>query len=130
MLHDVYVQNHKSLKNYFLAIDTGELPIERGVILNGDDIIRRTLIMELMCQFQISPDEIQEKYHLSFDCDFAKYFFPEQSQLQQPENDGLIRVSPNHIEVTPSGRGLIRNSAALCERYLCDRSFSGFSRAI
>ncbi|MBC1236439.1 oxygen-independent coproporphyrinogen III oxidase [Nostoc sp. 2RC] len=130
MLHDVYVQNHKSLKNYFRAIDTGELPIERGVILNGDDIIRRTLIMELMCQFQVSPDEIQEKYHLSFDCDFAKYFFPEQSQLQQLENDGLIRVSPNHIEVTPSGRLLIRNIAAVFDRYLGDRSFSGFSRAI
>ncbi|WP_242057887.1 MULTISPECIES: hypothetical protein [Nostoc] len=59
MLHDVYVQNHKSLKNYFRAIDSGELPIERAVILDSDDIIRRTVIMELMCQFQLSPDEIQ-----------------------------------------------------------------------
>ncbi|MDZ8108743.1 MAG: hypothetical protein RM338_24395 [Nostoc sp. DedQUE12a] len=77
MLHNVYVQNHKSLKNYFRAIDSGELPIERGVILDSDDIIRRTVIMELMCQFQLSPDKIQEKYHLSFDCDFAKYFSQE-----------------------------------------------------
>lgn len=76
-LDDVYVQNHKSLKNYFRAIDSGELPIKRGVILDSDDIICRTVIMELMCQFQVSLDEIQEKYHLSFDCDFAKYFSQE-----------------------------------------------------
>jgi len=70
-------RNNKSLKNYFRAIDSRELPIKRGVKLDSDDIICRTVIMELMCQFQVSPDEIPEKYHLSFDCDFAKYFFQE-----------------------------------------------------
>ncbi|YAG16423.1 hypothetical protein NSTC745_05798 [Nostoc sp. DSM 114161] len=83
MLHDVYVQNHKPLKNYYQAIDSDELPIEREVILDVDDIIDHTVIMELMCQLQPSQDEIQEKYYLSFNCDFAKSFSQEQCQLRQ-----------------------------------------------
>jgi oxygen-independent coproporphyrinogen-3 oxidase len=130
MLHDVYVQNHKSLKSYYRAIDSDELPIERGVKLDRDDIIRRTLIMELMCQFELSSDEIEEKYHLGFDYDFAEYFSQEKFQLRHLETDGLIRLSPNHIEVTPAGRLLIRNIAAVFDRYLRDREMSGFSKAI
>lgn len=130
MLHDVYVQNHKSLQSYYRAIDCGKLPIERGVKLDRDDIIRRTLIMELMCQFQLSPDEIEEKYHLNFDDNFAEYFSQEQLQLHLLEADGLIRLSRNHIEVTPTGRLLIRNIAAVFDRYLRARAMSDFSKAI
>ncbi|TBR56720.1 oxygen-independent coproporphyrinogen III oxidase [Westiellopsis prolifica IICB1] len=130
MLHDVYVQNHKHLKSYYRAIDSDELPIEKGVKLHRDDIIRRTVIMELMCQFQLSPDEIEEKYHLNFDYDFAEYFSNERLQLRLLEADGLIRLSPNHIEVTPIGRLLIRNIAAVFDRYLRGHTISGFSKAI
>ncbi|AFY49725.1 oxygen-independent coproporphyrinogen III oxidase [Nostoc sp. PCC 7524] len=130
MLHDVYVQNHKRLKNYYQAINSDELPIEKGVKLNQDDIIRRTIIMELMCQFQLSLDNIEEKYHLHFDSDFAEYFQKEQLQLRLLEADGLIQLSPNHIEVTPSGRLLIRNIAAVFDVYLRERTSGGFSKAI
>ncbi|GAB1544435.1 hypothetical protein NUACC21_71110 [Scytonema sp. NUACC21] len=129
MLHDVYVQNHKRLKNYYQAIDGGQLPIEKGVKLHHDDIIRRTIIMELMCQFQLSPDKIEEKYHLSFDCDFTEYFSQEQLQLHLLEADGLIRLSRDRIEVTPTGQLLIRNIAAVFDSYLCNRA-TGFSKAI
>ncbi|HEY9620939.1 MAG TPA: oxygen-independent coproporphyrinogen III oxidase, partial [Crinalium sp.] len=40
MLHDVYIQNNKRLKDFYKAIDAGQLPIEKGVALNRDDIIR------------------------------------------------------------------------------------------
>lgn len=118
MLNDVYVQNHKRLKDFYRAIDAAELPIERGVTLDQDDIIRRTVIMELMCQFQLSPDDIEEKYHLGFDLDFDTYFAQEKSQLRRLEADGLIKLSPNHIEVTPAGRLLIRNIASAFDTYL------------
>jgi oxygen-independent coproporphyrinogen-3 oxidase len=130
MLNDVYVQNHKRLKDFYRAIDTGVLPIERGVSLNQDDIVRRTVIMELMCQFQLSKDALQEKYHLSFDQDFDEYFFDEQSELKKLEADGLIHVSHNHIEVTPVGRLLIRNIASVFDTYLRQKITANFSRAI
>lgn len=130
MLNDVYVQNHKRLKDFYRAIDAGELPIERGVTLDKDDIIRRTVIMELMCQFQLSPDDIEEKYHLGFDLDFETYFAQEKFQLRRLEADGLIRLSPNHIEVTPAGRLLIRNIASTFDTYLRRNKTTGFSRAV
>lgn len=130
MLNDVYVQNHKRLKDFYRAIDAEELPIERGVTLDRDDIIRRTVIMELMCQFQLSPDDIEEKYHLGFDLDFESYFAHEKFQLRRLETDGLIKLSPNHIEVTPAGRLLIRNIASVFDTYLGKSTTSSFSRAV
>jgi oxygen-independent coproporphyrinogen-3 oxidase len=130
MLHDVYVQNHKRLKTFYQAIDQGVLPIERGVSLSQDDVIRRTVIMELMCQFELSKDEFEEKYHLSFDQDFDEYFASERWELKKLEADGLIRLSHNHIEVTPAGRLLIRNIASAFDVYLKHKTMSNFSKAI
>jgi oxygen-independent coproporphyrinogen-3 oxidase len=130
MLHDVYVQNHKRLKTFYEAIDRDALPIERGVSLSQDDVIRRTVIMELMCQFELSKDEFEEKYHLSFDQDFDEYFASERWELKKLEADGLIRLSHNHIEVTPAGRLLIRNIASAFDVYLRQKTISNFSKAI
>ncbi|OLP17026.1 oxygen-independent coproporphyrinogen III oxidase [Leptolyngbya sp. 'hensonii'] len=130
MLHDVYVQNHKRLKTFYQAIEDGQLPIERGVALHRDDIVRRTIIMELMCQFQLSKDDIEEKYHLHFDLDFEEYFSQEQAQLHALEADGLIEISPNYIEVKPAGRLLIRNIASAFDTYLKTQQVEKFSKAV
>lgn len=130
MLNNVYVQNDKHLKDFYRAIDAGELPIERGVTLDQDDIIRRTVIMELMCQFQLSPEDVEEKYHLGFDLDFETYFACEKFHLRRLEADGLIRLFPNYIEVTPAGRLLIRNIASVFDIYLKQNTTSSFSRAV
>jgi oxygen-independent coproporphyrinogen-3 oxidase len=130
MLNDVYVQNYKKLKEFYLAIDQGNLPIERGVRLNQDDIVRRTVIMELMCQFELSKDDLEEKYHLRFDQGFDEYFLGERSELEKLQADGLLHVSHNHIQVTPAGRLLIRNIAAVFDAYLQNKITANFSRAI
>lgn len=130
MLYDVYVQNYKRLKDFYKAIDANILPVERGVTLSQEDIIRRTVIMELMCNFQLSKSEFEEKYHLSFDRDFDEYFAAEIGELKKLENDGLVRISHNHIEVTPVGRLLIRNIASVFDTYLRNKKVSIFSKAI
>jgi oxygen-independent coproporphyrinogen-3 oxidase len=138
MLQDVYTQNHKRLKDFYAAIDANELPIERGVRLSQDDRIRRTVIMELMCQFQLSVPDLEAKYHLGFDCDFNDYFAQELPQLDVLELDGLIKRLGDGIEVTPIGRLLIRNIAAVFDTYLrnriddqsSDRTTGTFSKAI
>ena len=123
ILQDVYTQNYKKLKDFYRAIDAEELPIEKGVRLSQDDLIRRTVIMELMCQFQLS-------YHLGFDRDFHDYFAQALPQLDALEADGLIERWGDGIEVTPSGRLLIRNIAAVFDTYLSDRRIETFSQAI
>lgn len=130
MLHDVYAQNHKGLRDFYKAMDADVLPIERGVVLSQDDILRRTVIMELMCQFELSKAAIEEKYHLSFDQDFDDYFARERQDLQALEADGLVRLTPNHIEVLPAGRLLIRNIAAVFDTYLRNKTIRQFSQSV
>jgi oxygen-independent coproporphyrinogen-3 oxidase len=130
MVQDVYLQNHKRLKDFYRAIDRGELPIEKGFHLSQDDIIRRTVIMELMCQFQLSVQDLEDKYHLGFDCDFNDYFADALPKLDALEADGLLKRWGDGIEVTPSGRLLIRNIAAVFDAYLRDRAVETFSKSI
>lgn len=130
MLNDVYVQNQKRIKDYYQAIDTGKLPLEKGVSLSRDDILRRTVIMELMCQFRLSQEDLEEKYHLGFDIDFNRYFSPEISELKALEADGLIKVFDDGIEVTSTGRLLIRNIASVFDTYLTRHGERTFSKSI
>ncbi|MBW4467756.1 MAG: oxygen-independent coproporphyrinogen III oxidase [Pegethrix bostrychoides GSE-TBD4-15B] len=130
MLQDVYCQNQKRLKDFYRALDANELPIERGVQLSQDDLIRRTVIMELMCQFQLSAHDLEAKYHLGFDLDFNDYFAAHLPKLDALEADGLIHRWGDGIEVTPLGRLLIRNIASVFDAYLKQNTTSSFSRAI
>lgn len=130
MLQDVYVQNHKRIQDFYRAVDANTLPIESGVKLSQEDLTRRAIIMELMCQFRLSKDAIQEKYNLHFDGDFDDYFATEHAGLEALAMDGLLTLTPNHVEVTPIGRLLIRNIAAVFDTYLRDRRYEGFSQAV
>lgn len=130
MVQDVYSQNHKRLQDFYKAVDADRLPIERGVTLTKDDILRRAVIMELMCQFELSKVAIEEKYHLNFDQDFDEYFARERQDLEALAADGLVRLTPNHIEVLPAGRLLIRNVAAVFDTYLHNRTTQKFSQSV
>jgi oxygen-independent coproporphyrinogen-3 oxidase len=109
-----YSQNVKSLDAYYDLIDRNELPIERGIRLNMDDALRRTIIQMLMCQFELSIPSIEQAYPI----DFAAYFAAELEQLRQLERDGLVTIEPEWLSVTPRGRVLIRNVCMVFDRYL------------
>jgi oxygen-independent coproporphyrinogen-3 oxidase len=130
MLNDVYVHNQKRIQDYYKAIDGGNLPLERGVSLSLDDILRRTIIMELMCQFRLCQEEFEAKYHIGFDLDFQDYFQAEIPQLKALEADGLVKVFHNGMEVTPAGRLLIRNIASVFDTYLEKLETKAFSKSI
>jgi oxygen-independent coproporphyrinogen-3 oxidase len=126
MLQDMYVQNHRGLKDYYQAIDRGVLPINLGVKLHRDDIIRRDIIMQIMSNFMLEKAEIEAKYHLNFD----GYFDRELAVLKLLENDGLVRVTPDWIEVTSIGRLLVRNIAVVFDTYATSRCNEKLSKAI
>lgn len=130
MLNDVYIQNYKGLKNYYKALIARKLPIEKGVSLHRDDIIRRAVIMELMCQFKLNKFHLEERYNLPLNLDFDKYFADELIDLRALETDGLIKLFSDHIEITPPGRLLIRNVASVFDIYLKKRKEQSFSKSI
>ncbi|GAA6622443.1 oxygen-independent coproporphyrinogen III oxidase [Scytonema sp. NUACC26] len=125
MLEDTYTQNHKQLKDYYQAIDKGLLPTSRGIKLTQEDILRRELIMCIMCHFQLYKQDIEHKYRINFD----EYFAPELEELQRLQEDGLVRLSKNHISVTEIGRLLVRNIAVLFDTHVRKQE-KRFSRAI
>lgn len=127
MLHDVYVQNQKRLKDFYQDIDCECFPIERGVILaESDNILRRKVIMELMCHFRLDKAMIENEYNLNFD----DYFAQELSELTVFAEDGLIHLKQNELEITPTGRLLIRNIAHVFDNYTRVKQYQGFSKSI
>jgi oxygen-independent coproporphyrinogen-3 oxidase len=47
-----YSQNAKTLAEYYDLLDQGHLPVVRGLAVSRDDLLRRAVIMALMCQGQ------------------------------------------------------------------------------
>ncbi len=109
-----YSQNVKSLEAYYERIDNNELPIERGIELTMDDALRRSLIQNLMCQFELSVGALEQAFPIVF----ADYFAPELEKLEALAAEGLLTISPEYLSVTLKGRLLIRNICMVFDRYL------------
>jgi oxygen-independent coproporphyrinogen-3 oxidase len=109
-----YYQNVKDLQGYYDAIDEGHLPVWRGIELTADDLVRRSVIQALICNFRLSIQSIE----LSWLIDFRKYFAEELQDLQRLAEDGLVELQPDWIVVTPKGRLLVRAVCMVFDRYL------------
>ncbi|MGE5656643.1 MAG: oxygen-independent coproporphyrinogen III oxidase [Actinomycetota bacterium] len=126
MLEDMYAQNHKRLKDYYQAIEAGNLPVSKVIKLSRADILRRDVIMRIMSHFLLDKAEIESKYNIDFD----EYFCLELEALRRLESDGLVKLSSNRIEVTPLGRLLVRNIAVNFDTYTQLRTEAKLSKAI
>ncbi len=109
-----YAQNARELKDYYERVRAGQLPIVRGVSLDTDDLLRRAVIMALMCHLEVSKEAIESSHLIRFD----EYFRRELEDLRTFEEVGLVKVSPNWINVQPKGKLLIRAIAMVFDRYL------------
>lgn len=106
-LKNIYAQNFKTEKEYFKAIDDEKLPVLKGYRLNEDDQIRRTVIMKLMCDFELDFSEIENEHKINF----KEYFKNSLNSLSEMENEGLVEIKDGKIKVSEMGRLLIRNIA-------------------
>jgi len=122
---NTYAQNVKDLDSYYAAIERDELPIERGLVLTRDDLIRRDLISELICQFRLDLDTFGERWNI----DARDYFASEIEKLQPMQSDGLVEIDEKGIQVTDPGRLLIRNVCMVFDVYL-EQAKARFSRVI
>lgn len=122
---DAYMQNHKELEQYDQAISAGRLPVFKGVELDADDNLRRAVITQLICHFDLSFGNIEQQ----FDIVFADYFAAELNNLKSMRDDGLIGLDEAGIKVQPAGRLLIRNVCMVFDKYLAQKQ-QQFSRVI
>ena len=110
----VYSQNAKTLDDYYADIDAGHLPVRRGYRMNEDDALRRAVIQELMCHFELDFAEINTAWAV----DFVSYFASALEQLQPLVEAGLLTIDDNGIQVQPKGRLLVRIIAMAFDHYL------------
>jgi len=122
-----YSQNAKTLVEYQDALAQNELPVVRGLALTRDDLLRRSVIMALMCQGRVEYESI-ELAHL---IDFRATFAPELERLKPLEEMGLVEVEDRAIQVTATGWYFVRAVAMTFDRYLqSDKVRERFSRII
>jgi len=122
-----YYQNMKALDDYYAVLDESILPVQRGIELTADDLVRRAVIQALMCQFRVSVEAIELAHLLRF----RDYFAAELADLAPFESDGLVEIGPEWITVTPRGRLLVRAICMVFDRYLRERERrASYSRVI
>lgn len=122
-----YSQNAKTLEEYYDAIDGGRLPVVRGLALSRDDLLRRAVIMAVMCQGAVLYEPMEQAWLI----DFRAYFAAEMRALQELQANGLVELSEEGFQVTALGWFFVRAVAMLFDRYLqADKNRARFSRII
>ena len=124
---NVYAQNLKTEKEYFEALDNNTLPIMKGYEMTHDDIIRKEVIMNIMCDFELEFETIEKK----FDINFEEYFAYGLNNFDDLISDGLVEIKDRKISVAEMGRLLIRNVAMNFDGFLERKEDSGkYSRTV
>ena len=111
---DSYSQNVRTLDEYYAAIDEDHLPTLRGMRLDQDDLLRRELIGELMCQFSLDTEQFAKSHQI----DFPVYFKTEIEELKDLERAGLLEWQGTTILVPIKGRLLARRIAMTFDLHL------------
>ncbi len=110
----IFAQNHKDISSYVNALSQGTLPVAKGLSLNPEDLLRRAVINQLICQFECDFAAISEQWQINFEQHFAQ----ELAQLKPMINDGLIIRTEHGLRVTDQGRLLIRRICMVFDEYL------------
>jgi oxygen-independent coproporphyrinogen III oxidase len=122
-----YSQNAKSLEEYYDILEQGHFPVVRGLALARDDLLRRAVIMSLMCQGRLEFESIA----LAHLIDVRSYFRAELERLRPMAEQGLVVLEPDAVQVTAAGWFLIRAIAMVFDKHLqADQQRARFSRII
>lgn len=124
---DCYAQNQKDIRPYYEAIDKDGHALWKGCSLNRDDEIRRVVIKQLICHFDLDMAKIDEKLGIKFE----EYFAEDLKLLQTFIDDKLVEVADRKITISPTGRLLIRNICMCFDLYYRQKARQQqFSRVI
>ena len=120
-------QNAKTLPEYYAALAAGRLPVVRGLALDADDLLRRDVIMAIMCQGRLDFAAIERSHGV----DVTKRFAAELAELEPLVQAGLVERDADAIRVTAAGWYVVRAVAMVFDRYLQgDRARDRFSRIL
>ena len=113
-IRNSYYQNAKTLPEYHEALQRGRLPVVRGVDVDRDDLVRRDLIMALMCHGRIEFADVGRRHGL----DVRQVFKNELERLAPFVADGFVELEEDAVRVTPMGWYVVRAVAMVFDRHL------------
>ena len=109
----MFWQNHGELAAWQRDLSAAQLPIERGVVLDSDDRIRRALIERLMCDGEADLGALAERFGI----DPLSYFATELDELSRHGELASLDVPARTIRTTAMGKLLVRNVCMMFDRY-------------
>jgi oxygen-independent coproporphyrinogen-3 oxidase len=122
-----YSQNAKTIEEYYDHLNHGRFPVVRGLALSRDDIVRRAVIMAIMCQGALQYESIELAYML----DFKKYFADEMAALKALEKTDMLVLEDDGLQVTDTGWFFVRAVAMVFDKHLqTDRNRARFSKIL
>jgi oxygen-independent coproporphyrinogen-3 oxidase len=122
-----YSQNAKTLDDYLDTVRQRQFPVVRGLALTRDDLVRRAVVMALMCQGRVEFESIELAHLIRM----RDYFKAELADLGVLADMALVTLTPDAVQVTATGWYFVRAVAAVFDRHLrADQSRERFSRII
>jgi oxygen-independent coproporphyrinogen-3 oxidase len=98
----------------------------RGIELEADDVLRREIINDLMCNNNLDIEKLEKRWGIKF----KAYFRSSLENLQQMADDGLLNLGKTKLTITTTGRLLARSICMQFDRYLQEKENKRFSRVI
>ena len=95
-----FAQNEKVLEKYQERVGKGELPIFRGHVLDGEDLVLRRHVLNLMTKLETSWRRADEH---------TPFLDGVQGRLAECATDGLVVLGEREVRVTETGRAVLRN---------------------
>ena len=120
------LQNPTDLSDYQNLINAGKLPAVKVISARLPDLLRRYVIMNLLCHDYIDFKDVNARFSI----DPMTYFIDEIRQLGEMQADKLVDMDAKGIRVLPKGRLLGRNVAMVFDSYLKDKHQNRFSKVI
>ena len=111
---DSFSQNYRDLRTWEAAIDSGRLPVWRGLPLSIDDRLCADVIQSLMCDGAVDFARIESRH----DIQFESYFAAALERCGSLVADGLVTLADRQLRATTRGRFLLRIIAMCFDRYL------------
>ena len=122
-----YSQNAKTIEEYYDHLNHGRFPVVLGLALSRDDIVRRAVIMAIMCQGALQFESIELAYML----DFKRYFADEMAALKALEKTDMLVLEEDGLHVTDTGWFFVRAVAMMFDKHLqTDRNRARFSKIL
>lgn len=99
-----YSQNEKTVKEYLMRVrNETSPPVIKNHFLTEEDMDVRRRLLNLICNFELEGFPVDSDALIN-------------SGLRDFEEDGLIKLMPNGLKVTATGKSFIRNICTILDR--------------